>query len=624
MLIRATRYAITAALFIGIVLLVRRPEAAGVPSPASASKTGVILVTAALVDDQMQVRPVPLHGMIVATSDGDTISARTGSDGKVTVAVPAGACTIRSVAPALFQGRRYRWALSVRVSAGRTLELALTNDNAAIEESPPSPEPPLSNERVDAAAALYERYAHSVFRIEAGLAHGTGFLADTLGGVIITNAHVVESTEATDLSVVLDTRTRVRAGLLARDSEADIAVIRIHPDHIKGRVPIPLQHLENKAPVVPGERLAAMGYPLHQDLTITVGIASSVRAGAIISDVNINPGNSGGPLLNIDGEAVAVNTFGDVSSQAGPGISGSILMSRAGPALARAAAEFQRTGPPIPDLLPVMPVDRFETATLKAYADTVDTKLYRDFSKLELGPFELTVQTPTQTFVALKVYENEIAKDRKKREARAELPESERYSEVREYRDWGEYVGAPTTPVVSITVIPKVGETGGSVFKRLMLGTNLRATYRFTGDVKGAQVFRNGDPVEPIRGGHSPTKVYVEDRWVSLKDIADQGFYVFGAEILQPDSTGVPPSIVVAVRDLKSPKRLRCIELPAEVIAQAWNDFEGFFQEERPTAGFRRADARAAKKRISARRAGFLEGDCQWPISSDPTRPWGD
>jgi hypothetical protein len=261
-----------------------------------------------------------------------------------------------------------------------------------------------------------------------------------------------------------------------------------------------------------------------------------------------------------------------------------------------------------------MPMDRLDITSLKAYADSVDIKRYKDFSGLEAGPFEITVQTPAQTFVAMKAYELEVAKDRKKREANAGLPEAERYSEVREYRDWREYVGAPTTPAVSISIQPKVGETGGSVFRRLMLGQNLQATYRFKGDVRGAVVFRNGEPVEPIRGGHDPVKVFQEDRWVSLKDVADQGFYVFDVEILRPDSTGAPPAIVVAVRDLKSPKRLKCLELPASVVAQAWNDFGVFYSEARASAGFRSADPKAAKKRKPAASSGFLQDDCAWPI----------
>jgi hypothetical protein len=263
-------------------------------------------------------------------------------------------------------------------------------------------------------------------------------------------------------------------------------------------------------------------------------------------------------------------------------------------------------------LLPSMPVDQVDVGTVKAQADTADPKRYRDFSDRDVGGFELTVQTPMQTVVAVKVHENDVAKDRKKREARAGLPEAQRFSEVRDYRDWAEYVGAPTSPVVSFAIMPKVGETGGSVFKRLMLGPNLKATYKFKGDVRGAQVFRNEEPVESIKGGHTPVKVYLDNQWVSLKDVADEGFYVFDVEILRPTEAGIPPRIVVAIRDLKSPKTLKCVEVPKEVVAQAWNDFESFYQQNRPQGGFRRADPNAASDRPPASSTDFLKDDCTW------------
>lgn len=557
------------------------------------SATGTLMINAALVDREMRVRPVPLHPIILVSASSETTATRTGIDGTASLNLPSGTYDLSSTAPVEFQDQSIRWNLPVTITAATTLELALTNDNATAEHLEPAAGARLSSERVEPAAELFARLKGSVFRVEAGLAHGTGFLADTLGGVILTNAHVVESAESSDLAVLLDPQTRVRAQLLARDPEADIAVLRVHPRYVSGRVRIALQHPVGMAPVVPGERLVAMGYPLHQDLTITSGIASSIRAGAIISDVNINPGNSGGPLLNVSGEAVAVNTFGDVGER-GAGVSGSVLVSRAGPALARAAAELQQAQSISDDSLPCVPAERLSIGTLKAYADTVDLGLYRGFKDISAWGFDVTLQTPAQTFVALKAYENEIAKDRKKREAKAGLSEEERYSEVREYRDWAEYVGAPTTPVVAFSIVPKVGETGGSVFARLLISPNLQATYKFQGDVKAARVFRNGVPVEAIVGGHTPMKVLMENRWVSLKDVADQGYYVFDAELLRPDTSGVAPNILVVVEDLKNPKRPRCGEVPPEVVARAWNDFETFYRDARPKMKYWRADVKAS------------------------------
>jgi len=499
------------------------------------------------------------------------------------------------------------------VVAGTNAEFSLTNDNATIEAGAALAADAAAN-RVDPAAALFTRFNRSVYRIQAGLSHGSGFLADTLGGVVITNSHVVEGAENDGISVVIDSATRIRAQLLARDAEADVAILRLAQQHTADRPRIGLQNPAGRAPVVAGERLVAIGYPLSQELTITSGIASSVRAGAIISDVNINPGNSGGPLLNVDGEVVAINTFGDFAAQGGPGVSGSILISRAGPALSRAAVELQQSRAPSPSLLPLMPSDQLDVTTLKAYADTANPRIYKAFSGIDVGGFDVTVQTPSQTFVAAKSFENDVGMDRKKRERLAGLPEAQRYSEVREYRDWGEYVGVATAPVVSLAMIPKVGETGGSLFTRLMLGPNLKATYKFKGDVRGALLFRDGTLVEPIKGGHAPTKVYVDNQWVSLKDVADQGFYVYDVEVFRPDSNGVPPQLVLAIRDLKSPNKLKCREMRREVVAQAWNDFEFFFTERRPWASFRRAEPKAAANRKGAASTDFMKRDCDWNL----------
>ncbi len=86
----------------------------------------------------------------------------------------------------------------------------------------------------------------------------------------------------------LDTKKRVPAQLVTRDHDADLALLRLNP----GACP-DCQRLRIAKPdstgslVVPGERVIAVGFPLHQQSVVTSGIVSSVRERAIISDVNI-------------------------------------------------------------------------------------------------------------------------------------------------------------------------------------------------------------------------------------------------------------------------------------------------------------------------------------------------
>ncbi len=166
-----------------------------------------------------------------------------------------------------------------------------------------------------AETLLFERARHAVFRIEAGLGHGSGFLVDAAGGFVATNDHVIGSA-GRDISVYCDSTTRVQARLVTRDPDGDLAILQVPARACPACLALPLGTAKPGEPlVVPGERVYALGYPLNQPLTITGGLVGSVRKGALLTDAAINPGNSGGPLINVDGAVVAVNTFRDVDDR---------------------------------------------------------------------------------------------------------------------------------------------------------------------------------------------------------------------------------------------------------------------------------------------------------------------
>jgi len=221
-----------------------------------------------------------------------------------------------------------------------------------------------------------------------------------------------------------------------------------------------------------------------------------------------------------------------------------------------------------------MPAGRFLTQDLKAFADSVRVERYMGFDSISVGKFFVTLTTPPIAYVRQKTFEKTIAKDRKKREERAHLDEESRYSEMRDFRDWKEYVGDQRSPVVTVTIEPKVGETSGSFFRRLLVtGPGGKATIRYSSDLEGASIFRNGEPVALLKGGTTPVKAYVDNQWVDLKDVANYGFYVLPADAFAPESDGTPPSIVIELADLKNPTFPSCRELPREVVATVWNDF---------------------------------------------------
>jgi serine protease Do len=139
---------------------------------------------------------------------------------------------------------------------------------------------------------------------------GTGILIDPRG-YIVTNQHVVE--EVALIRVRLADGTSTNARVLARDSECDLALLKIDVDH-----PLPTLPMGTARDLMVGETVIAIGNAYGYEHTVTVGVVSAtsrdvslnkeVAYKALIqTDASINPGNSGGPLLNIHGELIGVN-----------------------------------------------------------------------------------------------------------------------------------------------------------------------------------------------------------------------------------------------------------------------------------------------------------------------------
>jgi S1-C subfamily serine protease len=548
------------------------------------SPKGTLEVVVALVGDELQIRPVPLMELELSSlvDSANHATFRTELDGRATHVASAGAYQLRSLRPATFAGKSYTWALQVRIEPGKTTRLELTNLNADSSVSP------VAGRQLAPEILLYERIRRAVLRVNSGNAHGSGFLLDTLGGVVVTNEHVVAGGQA--LSVTIDSVTRVPARLVVIDHDADLAIIRFDMTacggcpHLRLAIPDSLGRT-----VVPGERVVAVGFPLSQQSSVTAGIVSGVRERAIISDVNINHGNSGGPLLNMAGEVAGINAFAESDQNGGPGVSGSITATSLLPLLARARDTIVNIPTPEPRRLPMLTGAAYPIRVIRSVADTANVKDYKVLY-LRRGDFTISVQTPISQFVAYKAHEDTIGRDRRKREQRAGLSQDQRFSGFAPFHDWIEYVGDYTNPAVTIEITPKIGETTGSLFARLLVSSNLQAKMVFKGDLQDAFFYRNGEPIDPVIGGRSPQEAYEENRWVVMRDVAYRGYYVFGPEVLAPDSTGAPPSIVLRLDDLKHYDRFILFELPPTLVARAWNDFGPYYAVARPTVRFRQAD----------------------------------
>ena len=152
-----------------------------------------------------------------------------------------------------------------------------------------------------------------------GQAAGTGVIID-LEGIILTNKHVVPEGTSSVQVVMSDGTTYDDVEVVGRDPLNDIAILKVQ--NPKNFVAAKLADSDN---VRTGQKVIAIGNALGQfQNTVTSGIISGVgrpveagdsQGGATESltnlfqtDAAINSGNSGGPLLNYDGEVIAINT----------------------------------------------------------------------------------------------------------------------------------------------------------------------------------------------------------------------------------------------------------------------------------------------------------------------------
>ncbi|MGR9072343.1 MAG: DegQ family serine endoprotease [Gammaproteobacteria bacterium] len=138
---------------------------------------------------------------------------------------------------------------------------------------------------------------------------GSGVIIDKDAGYVITNNHVID--KADEITVTLKDGRQLKAELVGKDPEADIAVIQIEPENL---TELPIADSDQ---LRVGDFVIAIGNPFGLGQTVTSGIISALgRSGLgiegyedfIQTDASINPGNSGGALINLRGELIGINT----------------------------------------------------------------------------------------------------------------------------------------------------------------------------------------------------------------------------------------------------------------------------------------------------------------------------
>jgi|GEM_PF-507889 len=156
----------------------------------------------------------------------------------------------------------------------------------------------------DTAKKVYEQAHNSVFLVYVNDAQGNpqalGSAFLVAPGILITNAHVIEGGNP----VLAVDPVRLPLKVVRVDKVNDLAVLSANADLTSK--PLPLSNEK----VSPGEQVFAIGNPKGLENTISQGIVSGLRKigskNLIQITSPISHGSSGGPILNSEGQVIAV------------------------------------------------------------------------------------------------------------------------------------------------------------------------------------------------------------------------------------------------------------------------------------------------------------------------------
>lgn len=151
----------------------------------------------------------------------------------------------------------------------------------------------------------------AVALVEAGDSSGSGFMAAR--HLVVTNEHVIRGAVAADLKVHFpESKQDYRVeSVVYEDADRDLAILLVRADVL----PIALAYDDSAAV---GDTVKVLGNPslgggvILKNARTSGRVAAEVRiqsADFLQLDATVNPGSSGGPILNEDGQVIAVTAM---------------------------------------------------------------------------------------------------------------------------------------------------------------------------------------------------------------------------------------------------------------------------------------------------------------------------
>lgn len=480
-------------------------------SAASAQNTGLLRITVTLIDADGNSTPIPRVVMLVSDnpSSSEPKRIRTGPDGAVELNLRPGNYTVESDQPVALGGQAYTWTQMIDVTAGATITLALTPQNAEVEAATTataSGAPPAM--RADAAAVLH-KWRSSVVEIWTPTTHASGFLVSNTG-LIATDYRAIGETTAVEVEFTSASsserdRRKFAGRVVASDRAQGVSVIWIAPAAVTSIQPVPVSCGGSEiAPVAYDDRIIALAAPMLMPKEGIPGTVGRATAQSFEPDWRLTPGTAGGPVFNADGQAIGI-TIAD-QEDAGRRRDGSHVLPVGNICKTLAEAEKKLSGAAPPAATP-LPVERaIEAGTRKKR----DPKAPRPQpATIGSSDFDISLMIPSML-----------------------MDEPTMTGPRRDFGNWREYVvGAP--PVLLVRVTPQFEESFWKTIARgaaYTQGIALPPLKSFNANFQRLRAFCDGVEVAPIHP-------FIIENPVTERDTIREGLYVFGLTDFTPCST---------------------------------------------------------------------------------------
>jgi hypothetical protein len=366
---------------------------------------------------------------------------------------------------------------------------------------------------------LYETISPAVVQVTTDSASGSGFLITPFGH-IATNFHVIRHSRY--LAVQFPDGRKVKAIVVAANPQYDMAVLKVNSEVVSNIQPLPVLTEEQEKTVKVGIPVVAIGSPLNQKFLMTQGILSKVDETTVLGDFLLQSGNSGGPLVNFDGEVVAINTFGEGSISGAIRI-GALRAFLSSPELLAQSVEIE---PPPAQLRSVSLRYPIDVLNHKIETEPLDIEAY----KFQAGDFAVTAVTPVLIAKIQVAHERRRASNRQER--RGSVPEGEGLQDP--YYEWHRSTETSLDYAVTFDIRPGTGPTKRGIVSRIVppklrFGAG-KTEIEFKGEFLDFRIYRDGELLEPIMPGRVVVEGASDKKNLRFVDQAYAGSYTYAPE----------------------------------------------------------------------------------------------